>query len=348
MGAHVMTVRGPVDPAELGPTSMHEHVFLDIVSGWWAPETFERPDLVDKPLALRDAGLTRWNSFGIRDNLILSPDDFEQMADEVGDFVTSGGRCLVELTNTGMHPAPEALRRLSERLDLHIVVGCGVYVHDSHPDWVESATVEAIEDWLADQLERGIDGTDVRPGIIGEIGTSATLLPCEERVLRASARVAVRTDTTLNIHTLPPGIDEVLRIIDVAAGEGLAPDRIYVSHLCAVLDVDYHLAALGTGIVVGFDSFGQDLYFTPLWKAASDLERMRLLVQLIEAGFERQLVLGQDVCMKCLLRSYGGMGYDHVLGRIVPTLRDHLGVSPAALQTMLVETPRRLLSRTRG
>lgn len=340
-----MTVRGPVAPTSIGPTSMHEHVFLDIASGWWSPDTFEQPELVDRPLRLRDAGLTRWNSFGIRDNLVLSPGDFDLMREEVAEFVDAGGGCLVEVTVTGMAPAPAALRSLAELLDLHIVAGCGLYVHDSHPDWVERASVGEIADWLRMQIAGGIDGTSIRPGIIGEIGMSAGLPACEVRVLRAAARVAAETGTALDIHTLPPGIEEVIRIVDVALAEGLNPARIFLSHLDAVIDVAYHLRALELGVVVGFDSFGQDLYFEPMWKAPSDLERMRLLATLVAQGFERQLVLGQDVCMKGLLRAYGGMGYDHLLRRIVPTLRRHLGVTEPALAAMLVETPRRLLTR---
>jgi phosphotriesterase-related protein len=50
------------------------------------------------------------------------------------------------------------------------------------------------------------------------------------------------------------------------------------------------------------------------------------------------------VWTKTQLRSFGGMGYDHLLRRIVPELQRR-GVSAADVRTMLVENPARLLDR---
>ncbi|MFN8232905.1 MAG: hypothetical protein U0V56_05365 [Actinomycetota bacterium] len=47
MEDHIMTVRGPIGPDELGPTSMHDHVFWDASEAWWLPDSFEEPELTD-------------------------------------------------------------------------------------------------------------------------------------------------------------------------------------------------------------------------------------------------------------------------------------------------------------
>jgi phosphotriesterase-related protein len=136
-----------------------------------------------------------------------------------------------------------------------------------------------------------------------------------------------------------------LRIIDLLEGEGLAPERIWISHLDEISDHRYHVAVLKRGVTTGFDSFGQDGYFTPTWKSLSDNEKARTMVDLIECGFEDQLVVSQDMGKKHYLKRFGGMGYDHVLARVVPRLKASFGVTDVAINKLLVANPRRLLTR---
>lgn len=340
-----MTVRGPIEPEDLGPTMMHEHIFFD-ARNFWDPSELTDPELGKKPIDPGLAALARWDGGAFLDDLVAHPiDDYQVVAEEIGYFKEAGGGCLVELTIEAISPAPERLRDLSNELDLHVVAGLGFYVHAVHPAWVEDASVERLTDYFLKQLHEGLLGTDVRPGIIGEIGTSETLFPCEERMLRAAARAGVATGTAVDIHCHPPALDVTLRIINVLLEEGLPPDRIFLSHLDEITDLDYHTQVLELGVVTGFDSFGQDGYFTPTWKSLSDLEKMTTMVSLIELGFEDQLVVAQDMGKKHYLRRYGGMGYDHVMRRILPRMRKYMGVSQEAIDKALIETPRRLLTR---
>jgi phosphotriesterase-related protein len=134
-------------------------------------------------------------------------------------------------------------------------------------------------------------------------------------------------------------------VVEVLAGEGLDPGRIVLGHMDEVLDRNYHLDCLGLGAVVEFDTFGFDGYFARLWKTPSDADKMKALVGLLDAGFERQLVVGHDVALKCQLKRFGGLGYDHIPRRIAPALIDHMGVGQSAIDAMLVDNPRRLLTR---
>ena len=107
------------------------------------------------------------------------------------------------MTNGGLNPSPPGLKRLSEELDVHIVAGCGFYVHAHHPAWVEDASVDDIEAFLVKEIEEGLGESGIRPGIIGEIGTSETLFPCEERILQAS-RTGRPADRYPSQHPCPP------------------------------------------------------------------------------------------------------------------------------------------------
>ena len=42
---------------------------------------------------------------------------------------------------------------------------------------------------------------------------------------------------------------------------------------------------------------------------------------ILPEGFESRLLLSQDVCAKIDLRTYGGVGYAHILGELLPDFR---------------------------
>jgi phosphotriesterase-related protein len=344
-----MTVRGPVDVDQIGPTLTHEHLFVD-TRDRWDPSDLPDPSLGERPMAPELRTAARWSWRAFRDDLCQDPEaDYDLVVEEVRAFRDAGGSCLVEMTNQGLSPAPLAMKRLAEELDLHVVAGCGVYFQARHPAWVASASVEEIEERLQRDVEEGIDGSGVRPGIIGELGTSAELHPDEERVLRAGARVARRSGLPINIHCDPPKLEVTLQILDVLEEEGHDLRRTSLSHLDEIDDPDYHEAVLRRGAIVGFDSFGHEGgYFTPTWRSLSDLAKMTTLVELVRRGYGDQLVLSQDMHRKHFLHRFGGHGYDHVLQRIVPRLRSAFELSEAQTDAMLIHTPRRLLAVAAG
>ena len=343
--AHVMTVRGPVDPEALGMVLTHEHLFVD-ARDRWDPSDLPDPILGEAPFTAELGAWSRWSWRAFRESLHQSPDtDYELVRDEVAAFQRAGGGTVVELTIGGLNPAPLALRRLAEELDLHIVAGAGWYTADMHPAWIAEADVETLTERLLADVTEGIDGTDIRPGIIGELGTSEELHPDEERVLRAGARVARRTGLPINLHCHPPALAVVMRILDVLEEEGHDLARTSLSHLDEIGDLDYHEAVLRRGVITGFDSFGHDGgYFSPGWRARSDLDKMRTLAELVERGWEDRLVVSHDMHRKHFLARFGGFGYDHVPLRIVPRLRSEFGLTDAVLDKLLVSTPRRLLT----
>lgn len=340
---HVMTVRGPVAPESIGPTSMHDHIFWDS-SSWWLPESFEDQSLIDVPLTIANSGLARWNALGIRDNLVMLSHEYEAQRGEVAMFAAAGGSCLVDPTCAGLAAQPLLLRQMSVDLDLHIVAGAGLYVEHAHPAWVRSATVGDIHRFITDQVLVGLEGTDVRPGFIGEVGSSNPVTEQEIRVLRAAAQVGASTGTTVAVHLTTPGRHAPM-IVDLLTAEGLPADRIVLCHMDEVLDVDYHQSVLDRGATVEFDTFGFEGYFARLWKTPSDGEKMEFLARLVGMGYRNQIVVGHDVALKCQLHRFGGLGYDHLLRRVMPALRTYYGLDDDAVDSLVVANPRRLLTR---
>ena len=103
-------------------------------------------------------------------------------------------------------------------------------------------------------------------------------------------------------------------------------------------------ALLRKGVYVEFDNFGKEYYIRREVRNSGyglfvhDTQRVTSLKKLIDDGFLHQVLLSCDLCLKNLMHTYGGWGYDHVLTNIVPMMEDE-GITTEQIQTMLVKNP---------
>jgi phosphotriesterase-related protein len=337
----VMTVRGPIPVQELGVTLMHEHLLIDLSFLWDQPSFAWQEPLVHSHPTLDNRGLLQVDPYVSRPNLVL--DDPDLAAEELVPFRKLGGGTVVDLTTTGIQPQPAALRNLSERTGVHIVAGCGYYTQRAHPSEVAQLEEAVLVDRLVHEIEGGLDGTDVRPGIIGEIGTSSPIHPHEAKVLRVAAAAQARTGLAINVH-VAIFFRETLAALDILERAGADLSRVVISHLDEQPDTAYHRAILERGAYVEYDTFGSESYFDGRGAAEpSDRERVNALLELLEAGFADRLLISQDVCTKMQLLRYGGVGYAHILRTVVPRLQRR-GVDEATVRKLLVENPARVLA----
>jgi len=298
-----MTVRGSIDPQDLGTTLMHEHLFIDLRHLWQQPMHEWQKPLAEADLTLGMRGLLQVDAYVSRPNLL--PDDYELTVEELAPFRELGGGCIVDLTTNGIRPQPARLREVSERSGVHIVSGCGYYTGVTHPQEVADLSEAELIERLVQEIRDGIGGTDVRPGIIGEIGTSNPIEPNEEKVLRVAAAAQRQTGLAINVHVSIFG-RQALHAIDVLDAAGADLSRVVISHLDELLDLDHHRAIL-------------------------------------RRGWVDRLVISHDVCTKMQLLHYGGLGYAHILRSIVPRLKRR-GVDDATVRRLLADNPARLLT----
>jgi phosphotriesterase-related protein len=337
-GGLAMTVAGPVPVAALGPTSMHEHLWI-ASSPLLAVHGYAGDDL--GPWDADIAAEARWNPGVHPDNYRLT--DADLAVEEIAPFVAAGGRTIVELTPPSLGRDPERVRRIAQRSGVHVVQGTGQYLGPTHEPWVADASEAQITARLVADATTGIGETGIRAGILGEIGTSDPVRPEEARVLRAVAAAARETGLAISIHLHPWGHQGpvVLRILEDA---GVRPERVVLGHLTTAIDRPDELRAMADrGAVLGFDLFGFDHSLLSLGRwPPSDRDVAATIVGLVEEGYGDRIVLGQDVGVRTRLRRWGGWGYAHLLEHVVPLLRE-LGITDAALGAMLVTTPARLL-----
>jgi len=336
----VHTVLGPVDAAELGRTSMHEHVLGDLRI--WAKPPVELPP-AGVPMGPRLRSYLAWNALSLPENLVL--DDPDIAVEELAEVAAAGGSAVVDLTLEGMGRDLAALPEISRRSGVHICVGAGFYVEDVHPERIRGLGVDELAQLLLSDLRDGIGQERILPALLGEIGTSWPITDAEWRVIRAAGRAGAETGAAVSMHLSFRG-QAGLDVLDVLVEEGMSPDRVIIGHLDENFDPGYHRAVAQAGAVLGYDTFGSDFHYgSAQLRNPTDTERLDMIAWLLGEGHADQLVIAADVWTQANLRRNGGNGYDHLFRRIGPAISLLAGDDGALEHRILVENPRRLLDR---
>lgn len=303
----IQTVLGPIEPADLGVTLMHEHTLVD---AW---------------------------EWGGRLGYDSTVDDEELLVEELAFYRDAGGSALVDVTPIGLRRDPSGMRRLAEATGLHIIMGCGWYRERVYPAYIHELSTNALADLLVKELEEGVEG-GIRPGIIGEIGTERFhVTPAEEKVFRASARAQRATGATVTTHTTHFG-DLAHEQMDILMEEGVPPERIVIGHLGERRGVKGELAIAERGVYVEIDHVGRaaSAGTQPEWR------RARNVAELVQAGYLERVLISMDICANSLLHWNGGHGFDYILTTFVPLLREE-GLTEEQIRTILVDNPIRVL-----
>ena len=360
----IMTVLGPVAPEELGFTSMHDHIMLDM-SVWMRNYGAQIPDYIpvswNDPVSLENIGFLTKNWFLVRDNVVF--DDEELMTAEVADFKAAGGAAILEMSCLGLRTNLPAIQRISQKTGVHVVATTGLYVEDAWPDYMREMTSKQIAALLVKEIEEGIEDIGIKAGHIGELGI-VNLSERDVRLLKAGARASMETGLSVSVHLsgVQSGGAHGLRVVDILTKEGMDSEWIIICHVDGFivernvrvlvhnpdrwgLQLDYAKGLLDRGVNISFDCFGhwadQELRGRVI---TTDWQRIAGIVALTSAGYGSQIVLGTDTCMKIELRRYGGGGYSRLLNYTVPTLKAH-GISDYDIRLMTIENPARLLAR---
>jgi phosphotriesterase-related protein len=288
----IHTVRGPIAPEDLGPTSMHEHLLCD------ASALSEDARLDDPALA----------------------------AEELRLAADAGCSAVVDPTVWGFGGPASALPEVSRAAGVHIVAGAGAYLGRTLPEWLHGLSVDDLAAHLIACLQDGLPGCGFRAGVLGLIGTGHPVAPVEERVLRATAMAARETGACVIARVdaraggAAPGLDALL-------GDGVPGERIVLSNIDGLhADRARLRELLATGATLKW-SFGYQAPPRPgLW-SATDAQRLDALCDLLGDG---RHVLACGVWTRSALRVHGGFGYDHLMRAVVPALQER-GVDPHPL-----------------
>ena len=302
---HIMTVLGAIDPAALGFTLHHEHVF----------------NLIN-PLAQTDPDQ-------ILDDPAASLADLEI-------YFAAGGRAIVDMGPADYGRSIVDLIWIAQRAPVHLVLVTGHHKHLIAAPLVGESSTAAIVARNILELTSGIDGTSTRAGLI-KAGTSLDeITEVERRVLLAAAETQVRTGAPISTHTEYGTM--ALAQIRVMEDAGADPARVTLCHLDFQLgNLPYLREILQTGAFVSFDHWSKVRH-------ASDEDRARVLYRLADEGYLDQLLISGDLARKSNHTGYGGEpGFEYFLDR-VPLILMEAGFDAPSVRRIFVDNPARALT----
>ena len=192
------------------------------------------------------------------------------------------------------------------------------------------------------------DARAQRWGAFGEVGTSMEMLDVERTFLQAVSRAHHATNLPIFTHTEHEGCRPCgLEQLDVLEAENVDLGRVCVGHLSDVTaeqDPGWtsHLEIGRRGAYLGFDTVGRALRL----ETSPDIpeaDKVRMVLNVLEAGYEDQVLLASDFAASRDLKSNWGNGFATAIVQFVPKLR-HAGVDDATLHKITVDNPRRFLA----
>lgn len=314
----VETVRGPVELSELGPTLMHEHVF------------------VLDPEALQNYGHLWGGSYW---------DEEARVADAIEKLrrlKTGGIDTILDATALGLGRYVPRIQRIAAEVEVNIVVATGVYAFLELPSFLAYRSDDAIAALFVRELREGIDDTGVKAAFLKCAVEEHGIVGDVPRILAAVAAASVETGAPVMVHTNAPARTG-LPALETLTKAGVDPTRIVIAHAGDSNDLDYLRAIAETGAHLGYDRFNIP-HFNP------DENRIETLTALLAEGYGDRVHLGHDAaCFYDFMVENPPFAeerpdYLHIPTRILPVLRER-GVTQEQIDQMLVENPQRFFAR---
>lgn len=129
--------------------------------------------------------------------------DSPEMREEVLAAKKDGIRSIIEVSCDDMGRDVNALRAISKACGINIVCSCGFYLEKYHPDWVFHGKVDEIRDLFVRELTEGIDDTDIKAGVIGEVaGEEEQITRSERHVITAAGLAAAECGCAITSRKL--------------------------------------------------------------------------------------------------------------------------------------------------
>jgi phosphotriesterase-related protein len=318
--AQVETVKGPIDTADLGPTLMHEHVFV------------LTPDLLQN-----------------YPNYPATWDEEERVSDAIDKLrrlSALGVRTIVDPTVVGLGRYIPRVQRIAEEVDLNIIAATGLYTYDELPhtfNYVGPGTPAGGDDPMVDMFIG-----DIRDGIAGT-GVKAAFLKCAidqpgltqgvERVLRAVAKAHRATGAPITVHTFV-GNQSGLTAQQIFTEEGVDLTRVVIGHSGDSSDLEYLKKLADAGSLLGMDRFGLDVLLPTA-------DRVNTIAALCRDGYADRMVLAHDAScyidwfnpdlVKAIMPKWH---YEHISNDVLPALREAV-VTDEQVKQMMEGNPRR-------
>ena len=327
--ATVESVCGPVELRDLGPTLMHEHVFVLSTEH------------------MQNYGLGDWWHEEAR------------VADAIGKLNSlhaKGINTIVDPTVWGLGRYIPRIQRIAAETPVTIIVATGLYVYQElphqyayrGPGLLIDIPDPLVTDFVRD-LTEGIADTGVKAAFLKCCVETAEVTPGVERIVRAVARAHGQTGAPITVHT--SGAEQSGRTaVKILKEEGADLGKVVIGHAGDSNDLGYLTELAEQGVLLGMDRFGLDL-FNPT------AERVTTIAALAARGYAGSMVLAHDA--NCFIDWFGAAHdqlrpvatpnwhYEHISDDVLPALLA-AGVTQDQIDPMMVENPVRYFTPAGG
>lgn len=311
---------------QLGRTLMHEH-FLFGYCGFQG-----------------DATLGGFNEEAYTDACIQA----------VKDARAYGIETIVDATTNECGRNVRFLKKISDMTGMNIICSTGYYfqAESSYAYWNFRKGFADIEqeiyELMLTEVTKGIEGTDIKAGVIKLASSLNEITPMEEHFFKAAARVQRDTGVVIITHTQQGTMGP--EQADLLIANGASPDKIAIGHMCGSTNIAYHEEVLKKGVYVNLDRFGLqgELFHTP-----TDEQRMDVIKALVDKGYGDKILLGHDsvnvnlgrpiVMTPFMQEALKDANIRTIGAKVLPGLKKR-GMSESAIEKLLTDNPRAIFS----
>jgi phosphotriesterase-related protein len=315
----IETVQGPVEAEDLGLVLVHEHVrFRDeAVAAEW-PQRYDEQAELDAALEAVGAARER----GV-----------QTIVDPTAMF---GGRDV------------RFMKRVAEQSGVRIVACTGIYSYDYLPHYFENRGVDVMAEHFVADITDGIQGTEIKAAFLKCAADAAGVTERVEKIHRAVARASVQTGAPIMAHSMP-AVATGPRQVEIFQEEGVEMSRVQIAHCGDTDDVAYIEGLVDSGVYVGLDRYGLEMYL-PIDK------RNATTAELLRRGHAERLMISQDFCASIdwfapeaaeVFENAGAIrnwSMTLVFDEVVPALREQGVMDDDTFATVFTENPRRWLT----
>ena len=270
---------------------------------------------------------------GFKNNLDCCLDQYAFICQEMNGLMAHGVRNVIEMTNRYMGRNAQFMLDVMRETGINVVACTGYYQDAFFPEHVATRSAQQLAQEMVDEIEQGIDGTELKAGIIAEIGSSeGKITPLEEKVFIAAALAHNQTGRPISTHTSfsTMGLEQLALL----QAQGVDLSRVTVGHCDLKDNLDNILKMIDLGAYVQFDTIGKNSYYP-------DEKRIAMLHALRDRGLLNRVMLSMDITRRSHLKANGGYGYDFLLTTFIPQLRQS-GFSQADVDVMLRELMKKI------
>jgi phosphotriesterase-related protein len=243
----------------------------------------------------------------------------------------------------------KGLKEVSLATGVNVVCCTGFYLLK---DDQQGFQVSDFENHMIREIEDGIQGTQIRPGVIKVAVRGLPITEGEKNLLIAAANVQKRFILPICTHAVR-GCAEQQEILEQA---GANLDHCYFSHVEATFgwegrtveqEIEYLAKVVGKGSTLSYNNFGN-------WNHTKPEDLALIINELVKRGFDDRMVATMDLTwsfendnLKILWSDTNEGGedrtYSYLLRKAVPWMKEN-GVPEKSVNKFILDNPRKLFT----